>query len=227
MGDDQLDDESESSTPPIPSNLKNEFFGDQIARVILGIVFIALAAALLAGCDSPAGYTYQTRASITSPIPTNSSVYIGLVGDGGIDGKTAYGSGQLATTIICSVARSRFTNVFVGTQLRSTADNLTDAAALKCDYLFQTTITKWADHNTSWSGISDTADIELTAINVPTHEVMTVGTITCTGPVWTLRDGKPQDLLGPAVETYFKYLQGGKLPTQPIITPNPGIPSQK
>ncbi len=57
MGDDESgeDDDSASSAPSIPSSLKKEFFGDLIARMIPGSVFILIV--FLGNFDEFSGYS--------------------------------------------------------------------------------------------------------------------------------------------------------------------------
>jgi Domain of unknown function (DUF4823) len=171
----------------------------------LKLFFIALATALLAGCDTPTHYYSHAIQPRIIPLKSSGAVYVALLPDGE---NTPIGSGRKATESVTDAARTKFARVESSDEVMDLVSSLTNAVAEKCDYLFCPQVQDWEDWNTPWNAHPDKVAIKLTTFEVPSGKILDIGEIIVVGPWGTFKDNSPEYLAGPAAARYMDFLLG-------------------
>jgi hypothetical protein len=168
----------------------------------LHLALVCLAATLLVGCKS----TNMIRAYKAPPQPLSrdAKVFIGLRPD-------AYdepGSGMLAIKTL-QKAFEQYARTELAEEPIPAWKDLTNAVAAKCTYLLDTTIVKWEEEPTEWTGKSDVLDMKLRLLQVPDGKVVSEAEFEAKSKWATFGGDRVEHLLAPLASGWVRALYEG------------------
>jgi len=141
-----------------------------------------------------------------SKLDINGSVYISTPKDGIYGNKTYIGSGANTALILQSAFAEKIRNVEVGREYENYKTALESARRNKTNYLVFTTILRWEDRATEWSGIPDKAEIKVETIDANTDKTISSSIIKGRSGIATFGGDHPQDLLLGPIKEYVNGL---------------------
>jgi len=175
--------------------------------------FIAL---LGAGCI----HTYTAMSiSRNGVLRTNATALVALAEDGRFEKIDYPGSGRKTALAVSEAFARHLRMVDVTAQTGSFSQHLEQARTGRFDYLVVPTVVHWEDRATEWSGRPDRIEIEIRAVDVPSTNTISLGSITGKGKWATFGGDVPEDLLALPLGVYVNWLfapEGAPLP-QPSV----------
>ncbi|MDX1953263.1 MAG: DUF4823 domain-containing protein [Verrucomicrobiota bacterium] len=158
------------------------------------------------GCQQTYKEAVTGPTQVHGPLTSKSRIYVALPSDAMDKKATVPGSGTLTAKAMVTALTARTRGVFIGKAPEPLEDSLAAAHGFQCDYAIITTLVKWEDRPTEWTGVRDKLTLQIDLYDVRTGQKVDSRQIEGKSAWMNDGDDRPEHLLKGPIDNYVGSL---------------------